>query len=407
MSIQLQNSCCVSCLCLALVLCATGVQANEQASLLGDAAAQIHVKQLCIRCHNAKKSEGKMRFDVPLAQIDEKSWQKIVQVLHHVDMPPKDEQQPSKEVRSQLEAWAQRHLNSHILRRAGDPGAVAWRRLTAIELNNMVRDLTGHPMDASRHFPAENFGGEGFSNIGNVQNALSGPVLEKYLAMAEEVGRHARFDQQGKLVFDAPGAIQAPEVRRDKALSDLKLMARQACGELYLGPGKLIGGEGDERSLDGAFKNGAKAWNGPARYLECLWLAEASKNPKGALSEIANKRNVNINYLRYLWQLRESCRPGSLEESLWIAPLAQLPKPRSIDQPIPDEIGEACAGVANSVWSCMLASHGEQSHSNSFGSASHGWLRESPYPTYKEIAGEARRQQCERDARSGAVDDCC
>lgn len=45
--------------------------------------------------------------------------------------------------------------------------------------------LTGHAMDASCHFPAENFGGEGFSNLGNVQNALSGPVLDNYLAMAD------------------------------------------------------------------------------------------------------------------------------------------------------------------------------------------------------------------------------
>jgi hypothetical protein len=340
-------------MCCVLLACATTAQADEQVAAFSDAAAQLHVKQLCIKCHNAKKSEGKIRLDVPLVQIDEESWQKIVQVLHHIDMPPKDERQPSKEARSQLEAWAKKHLNADILKRAGDPGAVAWRRLTAIELDNMVRDLTGHAMDASRHFPAENFGGQGFSNIGNVQNSLSGPVLEKYLAMAEEVARHARFDQQGKLVFDPPSAIQSPEVRRDKALSDLKLMARQACGELYLGPGKLIGGEGDERSLDGAFKNGAKAWKGPARYLECLWLAEASKNPQDALLEIANKQNVNINYLRYLWQLRENCPPGSLEESLWVAPLDRLPKARSIDQQIPDDISQACAGIANSVWSCM------------------------------------------------------
>lgn len=348
---QIYNSCWFA--CFVLLACATTARADQRASVLSDATAQAYLKQLCIKCHNSKKSEGKMRLDRPLTQWNEESWQKIVQVLHHVDMPPKDERQPSREVRSQLETWAQKHLNAHILKRAGDPGPVAWRRLTAIELDNMVRDLTGHPMDASRHFPAENFGGEGFSNIGNVQNALSGPVLDKYLAMAEEVARHVHFDQQGKLVFDPPGAIQAPEVRRDKALSDLKLMARRACGELYLGPGKLIGGEGDERSLDGAFKNGAKAWNGPARYLECLWLARASRIPSDVLAEIAEKQNVNVSYLRYLWRLRESCPPDSLERVLWVEPLARLPKATSIDQAIPADVSAACAGIANSVWSCM------------------------------------------------------
>jgi hypothetical protein len=339
---------------LCFLACATLVQADEQADMLSDAAAQTHVRQLCIKCHNAKKSEGKMRLDRPLTQWNERSWQKIVQVLHHVDMPPKDERQPSKEIRSQLQAWARSHLNRHILKRAGDPGAVAWRRLTAIELDNMVRDLTGYAMDASRHFPTENFGGEGFSNIGNVQNALSGSVLDKYLAMAEEVARHARFDQQGAMVFDPPGAIQAREVRRDKALSDIKLMARQGCGDLYLGPGKLIGGEGDERSLAGAFKNGAKTWKGPTRYLECLWLAQAASNPQAALADIAKKQNVNVSYLRYLWQLRESCPAGSLEAALWVDPLRGLPKAASINQAIPEEISKACQGIANSVWSCMV-----------------------------------------------------
>ena len=92
---------------------------------------------------------------------------------------------PPEILRLHKKIW-EGHLDQYILKRAGDPGAVAWRRLTAIELDNMIRDLTGHAMQASRYFPIENFGGEGFSNLGNVQNLLSGPVLDKYLAMAEK-----------------------------------------------------------------------------------------------------------------------------------------------------------------------------------------------------------------------------
>ena len=340
--------------CLFLVLATATAWANDDATVLRDVEAQVHLKQLCIECHNAKKAKGKIRLDLPFSRIDEASWSKIVQVLHHVDMPPTDERQPSRKVRSQLEAWAQGHLDAHILKRAGDPGAVAWRRLTAIELNNMVRDLTGHSMDAGRHFPTENFGGEGFSNIGNVQNALSGSVLDKYLAMADEVARHARFDQRGGLVFDAPGSIQAPEVRRDQALSDIKLTARQACGYLYLGSGKLIGGEGDERSLDGAFKKAAQGWDGPGRYLEALWITQAARDPRDAMIMLADKRDLNLGYLRYLWHLRETCPPDSLEHTLWVEPLTKLPMPKSVDQSVPDDVSRACHGIGNSVWSCMV-----------------------------------------------------
>ncbi len=214
---------------------------------LSEAAAQMHVKTFCVECHRQGRVKGQMRLDLPIEQMKEIDWQKIVQVLHHSDMPPEKAAQPSKDVRRRLEAWAQSHLDKHILKRAGDPGAVAWRRLTAIELDNMIRDLTGRPFPASRHFPTENFGGEGFSNVGNVQIAMSGPVLDKYLAMADEVAKHARFDADGKLAFDAPGAIVAPEVRQDRTLVEIKLIGRIACGELYLGPGRRIGGEAGPR----------------------------------------------------------------------------------------------------------------------------------------------------------------
>lgn len=124
-------------------------RADGSTDTLRDDQAQLHLRQLCIRCHNAKKSAGEMQLDIPLGKISKESWQKIVQVLHHVDMPPKDAAPPSKEVRGQLEAWAKGHLNRHILKRAGDPGEVTWRRLTAIELDNMIRDLTGTAAEGS------------------------------------------------------------------------------------------------------------------------------------------------------------------------------------------------------------------------------------------------------------------
>lgn len=335
-----------------LVLAAVSAPA-EPASALTDAAAQVHVKQLCFECHRQGKSRGDIRLDLPVDQIDEAHWHRIVQVLHHADMPPESARQPSKEVRQQLEAWAQGHLNRHILKRAGDPGAVAWRRLTVIELDNMIRDLTGQPIPASRHFPTENFGGEGFSNVGNVQSALSGPLLDKYLAMAEEVARHARFDKRGKLAFDPPGAIQAPEVRQDQTLYDIKLMGRTVCGELYVGPGQRIGGQEDERSLDDGFKNAAIAWEGPGDYFVCLWLAQAAKNPQAALDGIAETQQLNPVYLKYLRTLQETCPRDSLEHALWVGPLSRLPAATAVDQPVPDDIRTACQEIGASVWSCM------------------------------------------------------
>ena len=91
--------------------------------------------------------------------------------------------------------WVRRALDQSTREHAGDPGPVALRRLTAAEYGYSIEDLTGLKIDFSHLLVDEAVGGEGFSNIGNVQNALSGPVLDKYLAMADEVAQHARFDQ--------------------------------------------------------------------------------------------------------------------------------------------------------------------------------------------------------------------
>ena len=64
------------------------------------------------------------------------------------------------------------------------------RRLTNVEYNNSVRDLTGVDLQPAREFPADAAAGEGFTNVGDAL-VMSPSMLDKYLAAAKGIAAHA------------------------------------------------------------------------------------------------------------------------------------------------------------------------------------------------------------------------
>ena len=64
------------------------------------------------------------------------------------------------------------------------------RRLTNVEYNNTVRDLTGVDLRPAREFPADGAAGEGFTNVGDAL-VMSPSMLDKYLAAAKGIAAHA------------------------------------------------------------------------------------------------------------------------------------------------------------------------------------------------------------------------
>ena len=70
------------------------------------------------------------------------------------------------------------------------PGAVVMRRLSNVEYNNTVRDLTGIDLQPAREFPADAAAGEGFTNVGDAL-VMSPSMLDKYLAAAKGIAAHA------------------------------------------------------------------------------------------------------------------------------------------------------------------------------------------------------------------------
>jgi len=329
-----------------------GAAETPPAAVIDDAAATGLLRQHCVRCHTATKSEANLRLDQGPQAFPEETWEKVVDALQHAAMPPEDEPQPSAEVRDRLAAWARARLDRLVLARAGDPGSVAGRRLTILEMENMVRDLTGSEIQVRDLLGQDTVGGEGFTNIGSAQSSMTASLLDKYLSAADRVVEHARFDELGRLVFDPPGQVASAQVREDASIIDLMVLNGRAVGSVFLGKGKSTTAPGadDERGVHGLNMNAENRWQGFGRYLTAIWLATAAADPPAVLPQLAERMELNPVFLGKVWERWQTCPPDSLEHRLWVASIRSLPKPGAWTAEPPEAVRRTLDVVGESFW---------------------------------------------------------
>jgi len=325
------------------------------AALLDDAAATGLLRQHCVRCHGASKAEANLRLDQGPQDFPEETWEKVVDALRHGAMPPEDEPQPAAEVRDRLTAWARARLDRLVLARAGDPGSVAGRRLTILEMENMVRDLTGRELPIRDLLGQDTLGGEGFTNIGSAQSSMTASLLDKYLSAADRVAEHARFDEQGRLVFDPPGQVVSPRVREDASIIELMVLNGRALGSVFRGKGQSTTppGASDEREVRSNNEKVEKGWQGLGRYLTAIWLATAAADPPAVLPQLAARMELNPVYLGKVWERWQTCPPDSLEHRLWAAFVQALPKPGAWTDEPPEAVRRTLDVVGASFWQSL------------------------------------------------------
>ena len=133
---------------------ADGSASFESLSKDYDGKVRPILKQFCLGCHSTQKHKGDFDLEVyaRLADFrrDPEVWQKIAEALDSREMPPKEAAQPDPERRAELRRWVARRSTPRPRRARAIPAAVVMRRLTNVEYNNTVRDLTG---DRSRAGP--------------------------------------------------------------------------------------------------------------------------------------------------------------------------------------------------------------------------------------------------------------
>jgi hypothetical protein len=158
-------------------------------------------KKYCHSCHNQKQAKGELdltRFakdgDVT---GDFRRWNNVIEFIRKGDMPPSDRKlQPTLEERDAVVGAVEAILLVEAKKHAGDPGIVLPRRLSNTEYDLSIRDLTGVAIQATKEFPVDPAGGEGFNNTGEVL-AMTPSLLNKYLAAAQLVSDHLVLKPNG------------------------------------------------------------------------------------------------------------------------------------------------------------------------------------------------------------------
>ena len=163
-------------------------------------AVQPFFQTYCLRCHDAKKQEGKFRLDTLSRDFADQAvaqrWGEVVFRLNSGEMPPKKEPQPKPQELGQAVDWLSTRINEGEAARMARRGPVAHYRLSREEYGHTVYDLLGVYFDVN--LPGafnEDPRWHGFDRIGSLLT-LSPSHVDRYFRAAETVLARAFPDQQ-------------------------------------------------------------------------------------------------------------------------------------------------------------------------------------------------------------------
>ncbi len=242
----------------------------------------------CTECHATADPAGELDLE-RFASLDDvrrsvRTWEKVAEMLDLGQMPPEDAAQPSAAERKRLRAWIDRYLDAEASATAGDPGRVILRRLSNVELDRTVRELTGLDLRPAREFPEDGAAGEGFTNSGEAL-VMSPALLTKYMEAARGIADH--------LVLLPDGMRFSAGTTREDWTNEILAELRQIYGRYTVEEGRI--------PLE--------------RYLHVL--GPASPPGPAEVEALAVRHGLSPRYLRTLWELLAGEEPRlPLVESL-------------------------------------------------------------------------------------------
>ncbi len=289
------------------------------------AAAPKLFQQFCFDCHSNATAEAQINLEQMAAQrafnTGFKSWEKVAMAIESDRMPPKDMPQPTADQRRQLTSTIRAQVNHAAEKTAGDPGQVVLRRLTSAEYAYTIQDLTGLDLDLDREFVSNAAGGEGFTNVGNVQ-FLDDSGLARYLEAAKKLAAHAVIGTGPLQFFSDPGK------------TGLELSAIHRIRQIYRDHGfRTAAGEGGVPfGLDRYPKAFFAVWR--FHHRERLGIDSVT------LESLANDEGLPPQFVGHVWSVLN--KPSlSFPTSEIVARWHQLPSPKSKNQSL-DETRAAC-----------------------------------------------------------------
>jgi hypothetical protein len=267
-----------------LVPLALGVVAPSARADVFQEKIEPFAKKYCHTCHNKKQARGELDLtryakDGDVTN-DFRRWNNVIEFVRKGDMPPSDRKlQPTLEERNAVVGAVEAILLVEAKKHAGDPGVVLPRRLSNTEYDLSIRDLTGMAIQATKEFPVDPAGGEGFNNTGEVL-AMTPNLLNKYLGAAQLVADHLVLKPNGTTFAPFPVTSYAERTK----------LTEQAIIDFYR--------RHDVRSSD---------------YLEAAWRfrhrAEADRGV--SLEDWAARRRLSGKYLTLVSKTLDEAKTGA------------------------------------------------------------------------------------------------
>jgi len=269
------------------------------------------LEKSCYECHGGKKTKGGVNLKQldadPLMDKEFALWNKVKEAIRAGDMPPETKPELAKGDKDQITNWLGHTLDATIRAHAGDPGIVTIRRLTNVEYDNTIRDLTGIDYGLGREFLPDGGGGEGFSNIGDVL-FTSPQHLDKYLTAARKLADHATILPGSGITFQEQRVgLRGPEQLRDQAEQALYVWYQKMAGPYLPKDGE------DMRQAD---------------YMLACWKFK-HRDATGAVSleELAKANHLSPAFLDNWWSILNSEQPKSRFLDLTRVTWRELPGP--------------------------------------------------------------------------------
>lgn len=290
------------------------------------------VEEYCLACHSDEKTKGDVNLQRLLdgESIAEhfKTWELVIDMLEFGDMPPEEEPQPSERQRMQVVDSLSEIIEKTVRLNAGDPGPVTLRRLTSAEYAYTIKDLTGLDLDLEKSFVGEAVGGEGFSNVGEVQ-FIQDAMLERYLEAAKKVASHAIIGA-GSLVFYQDPGKTGQEI---SAINRIKTLYRQHGFRTGAGEGAKAYG------LDQYDKAFLAAWRFKHRSGQEL--------EKLSLAALAAQESISVEFLTHIWETLNEPIP-SFPSSEIIQAWRALPGPENAEVAV---VRQQCSQLYDKLFS--------------------------------------------------------
>ena len=211
--VDLSAAWCRILICLSAFMAELCLTADVSRGQEGSQRALPVIREFCFDCHEGANAEAGV--DLSKLLSDESSyftkfrtWEKVASMLPETRCRPATHR--SRRTSSEDNWWKAcgPKFTARSMMRAGDPGPLVIRRLTAAEYRYTIADLTGIDLDLERDFVSDAVGGEGFANVGDVQ-FMQDSTLERYLEAAHRVAEHAVRRQRPDVLFS--GILARPE----------------------------------------------------------------------------------------------------------------------------------------------------------------------------------------------------